>query len=94
MKKRCCSIYVVKDIDQLCSYCLNDLFLSFCIDKKQFSSYGSYKRCFSIVYSGLLKLMLEMNHVMRKPKTWFPNRSNTNRAVQPQEMARGWKFWI
>ena len=24
----------------------------------------------------------------------FPNRSDTNRAVQVQKMARGWKFWI
>ena len=24
----------------------------------------------------------------------FPNRSNTNRAVQPQQMAGDWKFWI
>ena len=25
---------------------------------------------------------------------WFPNRSNTNRSVQAQEMARNWKLWI
>ena len=25
---------------------------------------------------------------------WFLNRSDTNQAVQPQETARGWKFWI
>ena len=25
---------------------------------------------------------------------WFPNRSDTNRAVQAQKMARDWKFWI
>ena len=25
---------------------------------------------------------------------WFPNRFNTNRAVQAQKMARDWKFWI
>ena len=24
----------------------------------------------------------------------FPTRSDTNWAVQPQKMARGWKFWI
>ena len=24
---------------------------------------------------------------------WFPNRSDTNRAVQAQKIARGWKFW-
>ena len=32
--------------------------------------------------------------VMRKPTMWFLNRSDTNRAVQAQKMARGWKFWI
>ena len=25
---------------------------------------------------------------------WFPNRSDTNQAVQSQMMARDWKFWI
>ena len=25
---------------------------------------------------------------------WFPNRSDTNRVVQAQKMARDWKFWI
>ena len=25
---------------------------------------------------------------------WFPNWSDTNRPVQSQKMARGWKFWI
>ena len=25
---------------------------------------------------------------------WFPNGSDTNRAVQAQKMARGLKFWI
>ena len=25
---------------------------------------------------------------------WFPNRSDTNRAVQAQKMARSLKFWI
>ena len=29
---------------------------------------------------------------MRKPSIGFPNRSDTNRAVQAQ-LARGWKFW-
>ena len=31
---------------------------------------------------------------MRKPNMWFPNRSDTNRAVQAQKIARGWKVWI
>ena len=28
---------------------------------------------------------------MRKPIMWFPNRSDTNRAVQAQKPARGWE---
>ena len=31
---------------------------------------------------------------MRKPTFWFPTWSDTNRAVQPQKMARDLKFWI
>ena len=31
---------------------------------------------------------------MGKPTMWFPNRSDTNRAVQAQKMARDGKFWI
>ena len=27
-----------------------------------------------------------MSHVMRKPAMWFPNKSNTKRAVQAQKM--------
>ena len=35
-----------------------------------------------------------MSCVMRNPTMWFPNRSDTNRSVQAQKMARDWKFWI
>ena len=31
---------------------------------------------------------------MRKPTIWFLTRGDTNQAVQPMKMARGWKFWI
>ena len=31
---------------------------------------------------------------MRKQTFWFPTRSHTDRAVQPQKMARGLKFGI
>ena len=31
---------------------------------------------------------------MRKPTFWFPTRSDTNQAVQPQKTARGLKFQI
>ena len=30
---------------------------------------------------------------MRKPTMWLFNTTNTNRAVQAQKMARGWKFF-
>ena len=30
----------------------------------------------------------------KKTTMWFPDRSDTNRAVQAQKMDRGWKFWI
>ena len=32
--------------------------------------------------------------LLREPTIRFANRSNTNQAVQSQEMARGWKFRI
>ena len=35
-----------------------------------------------------------MSRVMRKPTFWFPTRSDTNRAVQSLNMARGLKFRI
>ena len=31
---------------------------------------------------------------MRKPTVWFLNRSDINRAVQSQKMARRLEFWI
>ena len=31
---------------------------------------------------------------VRKPTIWILTRSDTNQAVQPLKMARGWKFWI
>ena len=35
-----------------------------------------------------------MSRVMRKPTFWFPTRSDTNRAVRSQKIARGLKFRI
>ena len=35
-----------------------------------------------------------MSLCVRKPTIRVPTRSDTNRAVQSQEMVRGWKFWI
>ena len=31
---------------------------------------------------------------MTKPTTWVSIRSNTNRSLQSQKIARSWKFWI
>ena len=31
---------------------------------------------------------------MGKPTMWYLNRSDTNRRVQSQKIARDWKFWI
>ena len=35
-----------------------------------------------------------MSRLVGKPTMWFPNRSDPNRPVQAQKMARGLKFWI
>ena len=35
-----------------------------------------------------------MSRDARKPTFWFPTRSDTNQAVQPQQIARGLKFRI
>ena len=34
-----------------------------------------------------------MSHLVEKPTMWFPNRPDTNRAVQSQKRARSLKFW-
>ena len=39
-------------------------------------------------------VFLHLSRLVGKPTMWFPTRSNTNRPVQAQKMARGWKFWI
>ena len=55
---------------------------------------------FSIETSVLVIEISEASHtqtylsLVRKPVIGFPTRSDTNRAVQPQEIARGLKFWI
>ena len=35
-----------------------------------------------------------MSLCVRKTTIWVPTMSDTNRAVQSQEMVRGWKFWV
>ena len=41
-----------------------------------------------------LMFISHMSLCMGKPTIWVPTRADTNRAVQSQKMARGWKFWI
>ena len=36
----------------------------------------------------------ELSHLVGKQTMWFPNRSDTNWAVQAQKMARSLKFQI
>ena len=38
--------------------------------------------------------LFKMSPVVRKPTFWFSTRSDTNRAVQSQKMARSLKFWF
>ena len=40
----------------------------------------------------LSSLHVHISRIMRKLTIWFPTRSDTNRAVQAQKMARGWNF--
>ena len=35
-----------------------------------------------------------MSRLVGKPTMWFPNRSDTNQAVQSQKQARSLKFWL
>ena len=39
-------------------------------------------------------LLAQLSHLVGKPTMWLSNRPNTNRAVQAQKIARGWKFWF
>ena len=58
-----------------------------------------FKVLFSLTHNveHIMKLWFlnyNMSRVMRKPTFWFPTRSDTNQAVQLQQMDRGLKFWI
>ena len=44
--------------------------------------------------SALDKSTYKMSPGVRKPTIWILTRSDTNQAVQPLKMARGWKFCI
>ena len=60
-----------------------------------FSRQSNFKT--SILYRNTLYSkfkVLNVSRIMRKPTMWFPNRFDTNRAVQAQKMARSWNFGL
>ena len=46
------------------------------------------------MYVTRIFIMYIMSHLVGKPTMWFPNRSDTNQAVQSQKMVRSLKFRI
>ena len=44
----------------------------------------------NLVFNSVIKHRMSL--CMGKPQFWFLNRSDTNQAVQTQQIARGWKF--
>ena len=49
---------------------------------------------FYTIFILYINSIVKMSHEARKPVFEFLTRSDTNRAVLPQKMARGLKFWI
>ena len=47
-----------------------------------------------ILYTKSRGFALVISRLVGKPTMWFPNRSDTNRAVQAQKQATGLKFWL
>ena len=41
-----------------------------------------------------IQVLKYISHLVGKPTMWFPNRFDTNRAVQAQKLAEGLKFRI
>ena len=54
--------------------------------------YTSLKVCTFLKEIGLCMTSNKPRH--EKTNTRFPNRSDTNRTVKVQKMARDWKFWF
>ena len=54
------------------------------------------KKCFCSIeiVSKEERLVHNLSRLVGKPKMWFPNRSDTNQAVQSQKQARSFKFRI
>ena len=85
--------------DQLCSYCRADLRLCFRPCKLLVFSCGGSIFCFPMILHIIHQNCSAqdekyISRVMRKLTMSFLNRSDTNRAVQAQKMARGWNLWI
>ena len=54
----------------------------------------SFPRSHFFKVMDVVELELNMSPGVRKPTIWILTRSDSNQAVQPLKMARGWKFWI
>ena len=54
----------------------------------------SEKTVLTSIQHGSVTVPYYLSLLVGKPTMWFPNRSDTNRAVYAQKMARDWKFWI
>ena len=48
----------------------------------------------SAIITKSIHYKIDTSSLVGKPTMWFPNRSDSNRAVQAQKMAGDWKFWV
>ena len=51
-------------------------------------------RISNVIHKNVIEVRVNLSDVVRKPVLGFPTRSNTNQAVQLQNLAIGLKFWI
>ena len=72
------------DMTEIISICLNY--------KIKLSHIEQIVFCFCSLVNFQIELLLDLSLVLRKLVLGFQARSVTNRAVQPQKMARGLKF--
>ena len=78
-------------------FCIIILYASDDIFKLTFSGESSgiqTDQASSFAAPGLNPKCFQRSRLVGKPKMWFPNRSDTNRAVQAQKMSRSLKFCI
>ena len=86
-----CCVATVKSLP-VNQYCADYICWSFAIIGFFFSDFEN-RILIQPVLGGMASVAY-LSHVMRKPTFWFPTWSDTNKAVQPQKMARGLKFRI